>query len=188
MSISRRDALMGATAAAITTGAITAPLAIKAAGAKAALAGDPVLPAFEAFEAARLAYVASEDRLKAAHEAIKAAMPPKPHGQTDLSTWDRAFTERTETLLGGDEDDISEAYHAPVRAAYGALMVIEATTVTGLLQQIHAWSMMYHDLCDSEVPWVAPEDRRVLEGDFVLVRVYHDIERLAGGPGHEPVS
>ena len=32
MNITRRDALMGATAAAVTTGAITAPLALKAAG------------------------------------------------------------------------------------------------------------------------------------------------------------
>ena len=44
MSISRRNALMGATAAAVVTGAITAPLAIKAAGVKAAMAAqlDPV--------------------------------------------------------------------------------------------------------------------------------------------------
>ena len=45
MQISRRDALRGATAAAVVTGAAMAPLAIKAAGVKAALAGDPVLPA-----------------------------------------------------------------------------------------------------------------------------------------------
>ena len=40
MQISRRNALMGATAAAVVTGALTVPLAIKAAGAKAALAGE----------------------------------------------------------------------------------------------------------------------------------------------------
>ena len=38
MNITRRDALRGATAAAVVTGAITAPLALKAAGVKAALA------------------------------------------------------------------------------------------------------------------------------------------------------
>ena len=43
MQISRRDALLGATAAAVTTGAATAPLVIKAAGVKAALAGEPLL-------------------------------------------------------------------------------------------------------------------------------------------------
>ncbi len=40
MQITRRDALLGATAAAVVTGATTAPLAIKAAGVKAALAGE----------------------------------------------------------------------------------------------------------------------------------------------------
>ncbi len=43
MNITRRDALLGATAAAAVTGLTMAPLAIKAAGVKAALAGDPVL-------------------------------------------------------------------------------------------------------------------------------------------------
>ena len=42
MQISRRDALMGATAA-VATAATTAPLAIKAAGVKAALAGEPLV-------------------------------------------------------------------------------------------------------------------------------------------------
>ncbi len=39
MNITRRDALMGATAAAVVTGAATAPLTIEA-----ALADDPVIP------------------------------------------------------------------------------------------------------------------------------------------------
>ncbi len=43
MSISRRDALLGATAAAVVTGAATAPLAIKAAGVKAALTGESIV-------------------------------------------------------------------------------------------------------------------------------------------------
>lgn len=42
MKISRRDALLGASAAAVVTAAIAAPLALKAAGVKAALGGDPV--------------------------------------------------------------------------------------------------------------------------------------------------
>ncbi len=41
MEITRRNALMGASAAAIVTGA--SPLTIKVAGAKVALAGDPVV-------------------------------------------------------------------------------------------------------------------------------------------------
>ena len=43
MSISRRDALLGATAAAVVTGATTAPLAIKAGATKAALGGEPLV-------------------------------------------------------------------------------------------------------------------------------------------------
>ncbi len=43
MQITRRDALLGATAAAAVTGLTVAPLSMKAAGAKAALAGDPLL-------------------------------------------------------------------------------------------------------------------------------------------------
>ena len=42
MNITRRDALMGATAAAAVTGLTVAPLAIKAAGVKAALASEPL--------------------------------------------------------------------------------------------------------------------------------------------------
>ncbi len=41
--LSRRDALLGATAAALTTGAIVAPLALKATATRAALAGEPLV-------------------------------------------------------------------------------------------------------------------------------------------------
>ncbi len=43
MNITRRDALLGATAAAAVTGLIVAPLAMKAAGVKLALADEPLL-------------------------------------------------------------------------------------------------------------------------------------------------
>ncbi len=43
MNITRRDALLGATAAAVVTGAIAAPLALKATATKAALAGEPLV-------------------------------------------------------------------------------------------------------------------------------------------------
>ena len=62
MQISRRDALRGATAAAVVTGAVTAPLAFKAVNVKAALAGDP--------DAALLALC---DRLDAALAALTEA-------------------------------------------------------------------------------------------------------------------
>ncbi len=79
MNISRRSALLGATAAAAVTGLTVAPLAMKAAGAKAALAGDPVLPAFEAFEVVRRDYLAADNRVDAACAVVTAEMPPEPH-------------------------------------------------------------------------------------------------------------
>ena len=68
MQISRRDALMGATAAAVVTGAITAPLAIKSAGVQAVLAGDPVVALVAQLRAATKAWYAAEDAFEeAAH-------------------------------------------------------------------------------------------------------------------------
>ena len=78
-TLTRRDALRGATAAVAVTGAITAPLAFKAAGVQAALGGDPVLPAYETFEAARLKYVAMYDHACAVTKEIEAALGPEPY-------------------------------------------------------------------------------------------------------------
>jgi hypothetical protein len=93
MNISRRDALLGATAAAAVTGLTVAPLAMKAAGVKAALAGDPVLPAYEAFEAARLESIAMSDHRLAVVEAVEAELPPEPH--RNRTYLDRDFPDST---------------------------------------------------------------------------------------------
>ena len=61
MQISRRNALLGATAAAVVTGAATAPLAIKAAGVKAALASEPLV----ALEAELIEARAARDKVAA---------------------------------------------------------------------------------------------------------------------------
>ena len=42
------------------------------------LASDPVLPAYEAFEAVRLEYVALQDDIHAVHHAVEAGMSPEP--------------------------------------------------------------------------------------------------------------
>ena len=68
-AITRRKALSGAAAAAVT-GAITAPLAIKATGVKAALAGDPVVDLATQVKAAYRAYVEATDNYEdVAHDA-----------------------------------------------------------------------------------------------------------------------
>lgn len=64
MQISRRDALLGATAAAVVTGATTAPLAMKA-----ALAGDPVIGLSEELRAASEAWFSAIDAFEdASHD------------------------------------------------------------------------------------------------------------------------
>ena len=63
MNITRRDALLGATAAAAVTGLTVAPLAIKAAGVKAALAlaGDPVIGLSDQLRAVWKAWMSAQD-------------------------------------------------------------------------------------------------------------------------------
>ncbi len=61
MNITRRDALMGAAAAAVVTGAATAPLTMKAPGIKAALADDPVIPLARQLRAATDAWSSASD-------------------------------------------------------------------------------------------------------------------------------
>ena len=70
MSISRRDALMGATAAAAVTGLIVAPLAMKAAGVKAALAGDPVIGLSDQLRAASEAWFSAIDTFEEATNRV----------------------------------------------------------------------------------------------------------------------
>ncbi len=83
MQITRRRAMLGASAAAVT-GLTVAPLAIKSAGVKEALARDPVLPAFEAFEAVRREFLVEDNRINAVREAVSAEMPPQPHAERDF--------------------------------------------------------------------------------------------------------
>ena len=185
MQISRRDALLGATAAAVVTGAATAPLAFKA-----ALAGDPVLPAYEAFEVVRREYIATSDHIYAVCEAVDAGMPPEPHPgrhYPDLSdaewdeavAWRRIHARRVEDRLGADQDDIMDIHHDRILDGYHDLMDIQATTVAGLLCQVRAWWAAYETVRDADVPEIGPEDR-IVEPQVLVQHLYHDIARLAG--------
>ena len=191
MNITRRDALLGATAAAVVTGLTTAPLAIKAAGVKAALAGDPVLPAFEAYEAARLQAIAASDYRLAIVEAVEAEMPPEPHkGRTYLelseaereegAAWRRASNRRVTARLGMDEDSFMDIYYDRTMLAYETVADIRPTTVAGLLCQVRAWWSTYEGHRNTEVPKDDPEVSP-WEPQSVVQRVYHDLARLAGG-------
>ncbi len=187
MQITRRNALMGAGAA--VTGLTVALLVMKAAGAKAALAGDPVLSAYEAFEAVRREYIAADNHIDAICKAVDAEMPPEPHfGRVwlDLSVserdegaaWRHIHANRTEAILGGDQDDIMDVHSDRIWDGYHDLMDIQATTVAGLLCQVRAWWAALVATRDTEVPEPGPEDH-ICEPQVLVQRLYHDIARLA---------
>ena len=189
--VTRRDALLGATAAAVVTGAATIPLAIKATAVEAALAGDPVLPAYEAFEAVRREYLAVDNRINAVREAVGSAMPPQPHAGRDFlmlsdkeriehHAWFAVHHKRTTAILGGHEDHITDGLHDSLWDGYHDLMDIRATTVAGLLCQVRAWWAAHETVRDTEVPEPGPEDC-IFEPQVLVQRLYHDIERLTGG-------
>ncbi len=190
MNITRRDALLGATAAAVTTAAITAPLALKAAGVKAALSRDPVLPAFEAYEAARLQCNAMSDYRLAIVEAVESGIPPEPHRnrtymelsdaeREEGAAWRRVCARRVTARLGMDEDSFMDIYYNRTILAYEAVVDIRATTVAGLLCQVRAWWSTYEGHSNTEVPKLDPEVSP-WEPKSVVQRLYHDLERLAG--------
>ena len=179
MQISRRDALMGAGAAAVVVGV---PVAV--------LAGDPVLPAFETFEAARLEGIAASNHRLAIVEAVEVDLPPEPHrNRTFLELSEAEHKEAVEwrglcgrhvtARLGMDEDDFMNIYYDRTMLAYEAVVDIQATTLAGLLCQIRAWWNVYEGSTDSEVPKDDPEVSP-WEPQSVVQRVYHDLERLAG--------
>ncbi len=186
MQITRRNALLGATAAAAVTGLTVAPLAIKA-----ALAGDPVLPAYEAFEAARLKYIATSDHVYAVAEAVEAELPPEPHRNRtylelspteadEAREWRVECCRRITARLGMDEDDLRDIYQDQVELAYDALADIQAATVAGLLCQVRAWWNVHETMRDTEIP---KPDPKVSDYDagVIVRRLYHDVVRLSGG-------
>ena len=189
MKITRRN-MLAATAAAVTTSAIVTPLALKAAGVKAALAGDPVLPAYEAYEAARLQCSAMSDYRLAIVEAAESGIPPEPHRNRtylELSypeweegiAWREMRNRRVAARLGMDEDAFMDIHHDRVLLAYETVADIPAATFAGLLCQLRAWWSMYEGHTNTGVPKLDPE---VIpwEPQSVVQRLYHDLERLAG--------
>ncbi len=191
MSISRRDAMLGATAAAVVTGATVVPLAIKAAGVKAALGGDPVLPAYEAFEVTRREYIATRDHLDVLRKAVEAELPPEPHQsrtylelspaeQNEAYGWRALCHRRVTARLGMDEDSLSDIYYDRMQLAYDALADIQATTIAGMLCQVRAWWNAHEVTRDTEVPKPDPEASH-FDPEVIVQRLYHDVARLAGG-------
>ncbi len=190
MQISRRGALLGATAAAAVTALTVTPLAMKSAAVKAALGGDPVLPAFKAYEAARLQAIAMSDHRLAIVEAVEAELPPEPHpNRTYLelsdaerekaAAWRQVCARRITARLGMGEDDFMGIYYDRTILAYEAVADIRPTTVAGLLCQVRAWWSTYEGHSITEIPKDDPEVSP-WEPQSVVQRVYHDLARLTG--------
>jgi len=131
-TISRRDAIKGATAAAVITGAILAPLAIKAAGAKAALAGDDavLLARIEQFHEVYDA----QNRVWAKQQAHRAEIEARPDcPPIDPATCSRdhfAYLEandafryygETERLIEKTGPLVNTVFETPARTTKGAL-------------------------------------------------------------------
>ncbi len=99
--------------------------------------------------------------------------------QQERYDWGVAHSERTEAILGEDEDDIMNVHHDRIWDGYHDLMDIQATTVAGLLCQVRAWWAAYETVHDTEVPEPGPENR-ISEPQVLVQRLYHDIARMVG--------
>ena len=168
MSISRRDALMGATAAAVVTGAATAPLAMKAAGVKAALGGVP--RAVQGDSALRQRYA----EWKAAHQAFGRVLD-------DLAKVERKFwpvakergiecgTEAYKAL--GCELGVDAAHDNEARAsdqeeeAYERFLNTPAGSLQGLVLKVQT----------------AQKNEDSAAESVLVEALSRDLERLAGG-------
>ncbi len=176
-TISRRTALTTG-AALVTTGAATAPLAIKAAGVKAALAGEAddaiLLAQIRRFHDLYRAQQDSWEKYRA-HRVSVEAMPDCPqvldHGAYD------AFMEAHDAYSGWDQSNMLleqtgalalTIFGTPARTARGALEKLKiARTAIGDGEGAATGDVDLEAFQDYDAPW--------------LKAVIADLERLAGG-------
>ena len=162
MSISRRDALLGATAAAVVTGAAVAPLAMKAAGVKAALAGDPVIDLARQLNAVWKAWMSAQNAYEEACHRV---------GYNTFGIGEVRRELGIEPLW--QEEQRLEARFWGLQTR---LLDMPATTPRGVLAKLRGF---YHD---GEIALMRAGDDpdNDLPVEFAA-SVYRDLERLAGG-------
>ncbi len=157
MNITRRDALATG-AAAITTAAITAPLAIKA-----ALGGDPVIAVAQQLRAANKAWVAADVVFEEAADRA---------GGSSLTGQEACREIGIESLW-----QERERAKARYRDLCGRLLDTPATTTRGVLAKLRGFYL------DGEIADMRaggyPDNALPME---YAASVYRDLERLAGGP------
>ncbi len=185
MSISRRDALKGATAAAVVTGALTAPLAIKAAGVKAALGADDAH-----IEALCAEWRAAETRLVDATGiadettfAARRTCGPCPLDNFDslsreaalaavnsMPAWEAATKAAVERSGAAEWYRRADAAGAMTSTAFARFMAAPAQTPRGVLVKLTSF-------IDGQ-EW---EDKanEGMDGT-ILIAIRRDLERLAG--------
>ena len=187
MSISRRDALLGATAAAAVTGLTVAPLAMKAADVKAALAGaDPQIEAllvqlraadarYDDLNARR--HVALRLIPRAVEEARDAYWCPAAAPQDVRDAYQRhyeasglaALDDQSGPLLGKISDIEAQIMQTPATTLHGALSKARvAWHVTAAMEGL-----------DETGPDLDGQEGRLDDPAFIW-SILQDLERLAG--------
>ena len=191
MEISRRNALMGATAAAVVTGVVTAPLALKAASVPAALGSDPIAvqaadqdPVIDALfnelrkQRARLdeIRVETEAALRLIPADTQAEYDARPGGPLQFPDYHReyvacgvgALDKECDTIYGRLADTEARILRTPVRTLGGLLK--KARVAWRIAALDYGWDEARPDL--SEVP-------RLDDCVFIWAAL-QDLERLAG--------
>ena len=163
MSISRRDAMLGATAAAAVTGLTAAPLAMKAAGGKAALAlaGDPVIGLSEQLRAVWKAWMSAQDVYEEACHRV---------GYTTFGIGEVRRELGIEPLWQEEQRLKAQFWGLQTR-----LLDMPATTPGGVLAKLRGF---YHDGEVAQIRAGGDPDTD-LPVEFAA-SIYRDLERLAG--------
>ncbi len=167
MSISRRDALLGVTAAAVVTGAATAPLAVKAASVKAVLGGEPTL----AQAAAQDPVITTIDRYVALYSEAYPSFDQFPE-----DTWGK-IEEELEPVKDRCDNLLCDVFRIPARSLDGALLKarlayrIELGRVTGTREPVE----------DMAPPNDGSHNIGALDSQQLVWSLLRDLERLAGG-------
>ena len=187
MNITRRDALKGASAAAVVTGAATAPLTIEA-----ALTDDPVIPLARQLRAASVAWLSAEDAFEdASNRAGFDKFYYDGLVQVDTSdgrcTWD-AGEIRAAAEAGRDHDrltpDQRDAALAEIeRRQREGQEVRRELGLEPLWQEVEQWKARFWDLHARVLEMPATTPRGILAK---LRGFYHDGEIADMRAGGEP--
>ena len=190
MNITRRDALMGATAAAAVTGLTVAPLAMKAAGVKMALAAAPgtavsLDPEIDALvnELGKHCARLDENRVEvqAALQLIPADIREEydahPGGPACFPDYNREYAACGAEALDEENDKVCDR----ISDTEARIIQMPVRTLGGLLKKVRvAWHIAALDYDFDEVsPDLSGLPR--LDDCVAIWAVLQDLERLAGG-------